>query len=136
MSISAITQAVYAKLTADTSSTSVYGLTSGRIYNLTGEQESALPMVTFHLTSSKADATFAKNSSEHRLEVDVWDDSAGGTTNAMAINDAAFVVLNRATATATGYSKLFFECIDPGVVEPVGDNTINVRSEYRILARE
>lgn len=123
---------IYAKLTASTASTSVYGLTSGRIFNGMPAQETDLPYVSFTVVTDTEDDTFTKNGAEVDVQVNVVGDKALGRKAVRAINEKVWTLLHHTTATATGYHISPISCTNRGVVDD-DEDSINIRSEYNLF---
>ena len=133
MSTEKIDEALYVKLTSDTSATSGRSLTGGRIYNGRGPQDPALPMLTFTVRTTQ-DGTFTSDAMEPAVRFDTWADASAGAAAARAIDDALFTQLHRQALTVTGFKKASAACVERGAVENEL-NVLHVRSEYRMWVR-
>ena len=125
-----VVKAFYDQLISDQTSGSFYDRVSGRIYELEGPTNAALPLAVFSLiTSPYADTFDGSSVKDYTFQVDIYGRKRAGMSAAGAINTALFTLLDRQTITVPNNDDGLVRCLIQGV-RTVEDDAVRIRSEW------
>lgn len=131
----AIKTALYTKLTADQSAGSFYDDVGGRIFEMEGQDDSALPLVVYDVTSTPVEGLYNGNVVvKSQVVLTLYGHRRLGAAALGAIEDKLFTLVNQVTLAPSGYdSNAVMICLDRDR-RTVLDEIIASESVYSIEA--
>jgi len=131
----AIKTALYTKLTADQTADSFYDDVGGRIFEMEGKDDSALPLVVYDVTSTPVEGLYNGNVIvTSQVVLTLYGHRRLGAAALGAIEDKLFTLINQATLAPSGYdSNTVMICLDRDR-RTVFDEIIASESIYSIEA--
>jgi len=131
----AIKTALYTKLTADQTADSFYDDVGGRIFEMEGKDDSALPLVVYDVTSTPVEGLYNGNVIvKSQVVLTLYGHRRFGAAALGAIEDKLFTLINQATLAPSGYdSNTVMICLDRDR-RTVFDEIIASESIYAIEA--
>ena len=131
----AIKTALYTKLTADQAADSFYDDVGGRIFELEGKDDAALPLLAYDVTSTPVQGLYNGNVIiKSQVVLTLFGHRRLGAAAIGAIEDKLFTLINQAALAPTGYdSNAVMICLDRDR-RTVFDEIIASESIYSIEA--
>ena len=131
----AIKTALYTKLTADQTADSFYDDVDGRIFELEGKDDSALPLLVYDVTSTPVEGLYNGNVIvKSQVVLTLYGHRRLGAAALGAIEDKLVTLINQATLAPSGYdSNTVMICLDRDR-RTVFDEIIASESVYSIEA--
>jgi len=110
----AIKTALYTKLTADQTADSFYDDVGGRIFEMEGKDDSALPLVVYDVTSTPVEGLYNGNVIvKSQVVLTLYGHRRLGAAALGAIEDKLFTLINQVTLAPTGYdTNAVMICLD------------------------
>jgi len=131
MSTQAIVDAIYAKLTADQTSGSVYSDVGGRIYEMRAPQDAALPLLVFTVIPESV-PLIASDNTDAEVQIDLWGHVRLGAKAIGDINDKLDALFNRVAITPTGSNAGMTQVIDPGL-RTIEEDAVRITSRWKLF---
>jgi|6_EtaG_2_1085325.scaffolds.fasta_scaffold06074_4 hypothetical protein len=131
----AIKTALYTKLTADQTADSFYDDVGGRIFEMEGKDDSALPLIVYDVTSTPVEGLYNGNVIvKSQVVLTLYGHRRLGAAALGAIEDKLFTLINQATLAPSGYdSNAVMICLDRDR-RTVFDEILSSESVYSIEA--
>jgi len=131
----AIKTALYTKLTADQTADSFYDDVGGRIFEMEGKDDSALPLIVYDVTSTPVEGLYNGNVIvKSQVVLTLYGHRRLGAAALGAIEDKLFTLINQATLAPTGYDgNAVMICLDRDR-RTVFDEILSSESVYSIEA--
>ena len=131
----AIKTALYTKLTADQTADSFYDDVGGRIFEMEGKDDSALPLIVYDVTSTPVEGLYNGNVIvKSQVVLTLYGHRRLGAAALGAIEDKLFTLINQATLAPSGYdSNTVMICLDRDR-RTVFDEILSSESVYSIEA--
>lgn len=131
----AIKSALYTKLTADQSAGSLYEAVGGRIYELEGQDDVPLPILTYEVTSTPIQALYNGTIMlKAQVILTLYGHRRLGAASLGAVEDKLFTLLNGGSLAPSGYdSNAVMICVDRDR-RTVFDEIIAIESVYSLEA--
>jgi len=134
MSQEALANAIYAKLTNDQSSSSLWSDLSARVYHLNAPPNTALPLLVFRITADQPQAYFSgEDDLDVELQLDLWGSTAAGAAALAAINGKILSLLHGQSLSISGYVDGECQAIDRGRATADGD-ALRITGRWKIRA--
>jgi len=110
----AITNAIYTKLTADQSASSLYTAVGGRIFEMEGKDDADLPLLTFEVQSSPVAGLYTGSIIiKSQVIFTIYGHRRLGSSAIGTIEDKLFTLMNQTTLAPTGYdTNTVVLCLD------------------------
>ena len=110
----AIKTALYTKLTTDQSAGSLYDDVGGRIYELEGQDDASLPLLTYEVSSTPVEGLYNGTIMlKAQVIVTLYGHRRLGSAALGSIEDKLFTLLNSGTLAPTGYdTNAVMVCVD------------------------
>ena len=131
----AIKTALYTKLTADQTASSLYTAVGGRIFELQGKDDEDLPLLTYEITSTPVQGLYNGNVIiKAQVIFTIYGHIRLGSANIGSVEDKLFTLMNQTTLAPTGYdNNCVVICLDRDR-RTVFDQIIASESVYSIEA--
>ena len=131
MAQQALVDGIYSKLTAVTSSGTVYDDVGGRIYEGQGPHDAALPLLVFNLITDITDQHFGKDNIDTTVQFDIYGDRQLGSKAVRTTSDRLFTLLHGQSLTVSGFSQIIPQCIERGTLQ-VEEDAYRMMAEFQI----
>ena len=131
----AIKDAIFTKLTADQSASSLYTAVGGRIFEMEGKDDADLPLLTYEVQSSPVAGLYTGNLIiKSQVIITLYGHRRLGSSALGGIEDKLFTLMNQTTLAPTGYdSNTTVLCLDRDS-RVVFDEVISSESVYSVEA--
>ena len=108
---------------------------SNKIYCLVAKQNQTLPLCVFTLVGNSHTVGLSCDSSEFRLQIQLYNYRQSGTEAIRKINDKLVNALHRQVISDSTYTDCVYKNLQWGA-ETITDDIIEIRSEYIVFISE
>ena len=133
MSQQELIDGLHTKLTAAQGAGTLYAAVGGRIYQLQGPQNLAMPWLVFTVVTDVPARTFTKDNINPDIQFDLYGERYLGANALTDINDKLWTLLDRSTFSITGHNSISMAATERGILT-VEDRAYRIRSEWTLFA--
>jgi hypothetical protein len=124
---------LYVSMSSDTAAGGVSTLTGGRIYELEGQPNAALPLLVFNLAVDTPLAAFNAETLEGEVQADIYASNEAGVTVGRTIAARLLALWHRTALTVTGWNRVTMLKLGDGIAS-VEDDANRIIMRFKLFA--